>query len=1059
MRIILILAGLYAVAPEKSQAQSAQVRQIQIQLNAYGYDAGPVDGLEGPRTRAAIAAFQEANGIPVTGQPDSTTTRLLLDNRLEAPTPRKPEKQRYEANPDRQPLLQKSPRLNTPQSSDEGIGEVAAPRMPGPQGRVREGRETGKTPVNTTTLMIGLALLGSMLADALVLSNFIRRRDAEVAERCRPVSPRGFALAGKAHARSVEQLLALAPVIDRLKQPDRYPAACLFNPFVETAVEAANVLPIHAGSLPESQRELLREVVAFAADPGRARRAAVEVFVKGEIGEMRAFFDTIERNPLTPEQRRAVVTDEDATLVLAGAGSGKTGVIVSKAAYLIERGIRKPEEILLLAFGKDAAAEMTDRIRRHSGAAVDALTFHALGNRIIREVEGRAPPLAAHASDDKGLRALLRDILVNDVAKKAAMGGLLLDWFGGLLLPYASAWDFRTLAEYYQWVRAHELRSLAGYRVKSFEELLISNWLYRNGIEHEYEPEYPLPADARGTYRPDFRLTQSGVYIEHFGVRNSCAPDGSIRLETAPQVDRERYLEEMEWKRKVHRDNGTILVQTYSFENVEGRLLEALRQKLALYVEPKPVPEDQLFERLSELGQIDAFTQTLATFLRHFKGSGASLDQCRSRCAPGQAGARNRAFLKIFEKVLSAYEERLGDQIDFEDMITRAAGHVEAGRYQSPFRHLVVDEFQDISEGRARLLRALKAQHADARLFAVGDDWQSIFRFAGSDIRLMHDFGKEFGGSMGSERGVHSMIDLGRTFRSVDRIALPARRFVLRNPSQIKKQVVAAAGTDTPAIRLALHEYGQDAAALRASLAELSAAACGQASVLLLGRYNARRPPNIETTEAEFPNLSVTFKTVHRSKGLEADHVIILKAEAGTMGFPSEIVDDPLLDLVLPEPENFDHAEERRLFYVALTRARKSVTILADRTKPSVFVRELADDPQYGTIETGDPGVADMQCGACGGRILKKNGRNGRPYFHCEHRPLCDQWLPSCGACGNDLPAAGDSSLETKICSCGAAYSTCPECGDGWLVHRDGPYAEFFGCVRYPKCSGKKIST
>ncbi|WP_419906900.1 UvrD-helicase domain-containing protein [Hoeflea sp.] len=424
MRIILILAGLYAVAPEKSQAQSAQVRQIQIQLNAYGYDAGPVDGLEGPKTRAAIAAFQEANGIPVTGQPDSTTTRLLLDNRLEAPTPRKPEKQRYEANPDRQPLLRKSPRLNTPQSSDEGIGEVAAPRMPGPQGKVREGRETGKTPVNTTTLMIGLALLGSMLADALVLSNFIRRRDAEVAERCRPVSPRGFALAGKAYARSVErglllgdkvlplagkayarsveQLLALAPVIDRLKQPDRYPAACLFNPFVETAVEVANVLPIHAGSLPESQRELLRGVVAFAADPGRARRAAVEAFVKGEIGEMRAFFDTIERNPLTPEQRRAVVTDEDATLVLAGAGSGKTGVIVSKAAYLIERGIRKPEEILLLAFGKDAAAEMTDRIRRHSGAAVDALTFHALGNRIIREVEGRAPPLAAHASDDKG---------------------------------------------------------------------------------------------------------------------------------------------------------------------------------------------------------------------------------------------------------------------------------------------------------------------------------------------------------------------------------------------------------------------------------------------------------------------------------------------------------------------------------------------------------------------------------------------------------------------------------------------------------------------------------
>ncbi len=860
--------------------------------------------------------------------------------------------------------------------------------------------------------------------------------------------------------RSIEQeLLALVATIDRLKRPRRYPAACLLNPFIERAVKAAGALPptIPDGSLSVKQQEILAKVSDFAKSPKRAREEAIKAFIESELGDMRAFFDRIESNPLTPEQRLAVVTDEDATLVLAGAGSGKTSVIVSKATYLIERSIRKPKEILLMAFGKDVATEIAERIKKRTGAAVDAMTFHALGNRIIREAEGRAPALAAHASDDVRFRALLRDILIDDVAKKEGLGDVLLDWFSEFYRPYKSEWDFRTKAEYYQWVELHDLRTLNGDRVKSFEELEISNWLYRNGIEYKYEPiyEHDLPADVRGAYKPDFYLTESGVYIEHFGVRKSSGPDSSSRLTTAPYVDREKYLEEMEWKRRVHRDNGTTLIETFSYEKMEGRLLDALKQKLAPYVELKPIPDDRLFETLSELGQVDAFTQILGTFLRHFKSSGASIDRCRSKGGQGKDAPRNHAFLQIFEPLLSAYEERLGDQIDFEDMINRAAEHVEAGRFQSPYCHLLVDEFQDISEGRARLLRALKAQHADARMFAVGDDWQSIFRFAGSDTHLMRNFGNEFGGSLGTERNVHSTIDLGRTFRSVDRIALPARRFVLRNPSQLEKQLVTAVHTDAPAISVAYYKRGQETAVLRDSLARLSSAASGKTSILLLGRYNFQRPRKLKVMASQFPRLSIRFMTAHGSKGLEADHVIILRAESGAMGFPSEIIDDPLLDLVLPEPENFDHAEERRLFYVALTRARNSVTILADRAKPSVFVRELIGHPEYGTIEIGDPGVADVQCSACGGRMLAKTSKNGRPYLSCEHRPLCDEVRRPCGTCGKDLPATVETNPGIMTCNCGAEFKACPECVDGWLVERKGRYGKFLGCVLYPDCGGR----
>jgi DNA helicase-4 len=369
------------------------------------------------------------------------------------------------------------------------------------------------------------------------------------------------------------------------------------------------------------------------------------------------------------------------------------------------------------------------------------------------------------------------------------------------------------------------------------------------------------------------------------------------------------------------------LIETFSYERAEGRLTEALAEKLAPFVTPEPILPEKMFERLSKMGQVDAFTQMLGTFLRHFKSAGLSLEVCRKRGEASTDPARSIAFLRIFEPVFDAYQHRLGDRIDFEDMIVRATEHVKSGRYQSPYRHLLVDEFQDISDGRAQLLLALKAQHDDARIFAVGDDWQSIYRFTGSDIHLMRNFGREFGGTFAGSPSVHKTVDLGRTFRSVDRIALPARSFVLKNETQLEKKVIPAGTVNDPAIKVAYYTSGKESVALDAALSEIQLRANAErATVLLLGRYNFVRPDNLSTIARAFTNLSIRFLTVHASKGLEGDHVIVLRAESGRMGLPSEIVDDPILDLVLPEPEKYEHAEERRLFYVALTRARHSYT-------------------------------------------------------------------------------------------------------------------------------------
>jgi DNA helicase-4 len=178
----------------------------------------------------------------------------------------------------------------------------------------------------------------------------------------------------------------------------------------------------------------------------------------------------------------------------------------------------------------------------------------------------------------------------------------------------------------------------------------------------------------------------------------------------------------------------------------------------------------------------------LGTFLRKFKSGGYRLQDCETKSDRMKLGKRARAFLDVFAPVFEEYQKRLSGRIDFEDMILRAAHYAETGRYVSPFRHILVDEFQDISQSRARLVKALKAQHSDVRIFAVGDDWQSIFRFAGSDIHLMRHFGREFSGCFDGEASVHRTVDLGRTFRSVDQIAFAARTFVLRTRPRFRSR-------------------------------------------------------------------------------------------------------------------------------------------------------------------------------------------------------------------------------------------------------------------------------
>jgi len=848
--------------------------------------------------------------------------------------------------------------------------------------------------------------------------------------------------------------------LSALAKPLQYPAACSIEPLRVDAhdLDVTLLSKLQREAIGPERMERIDRVRKFVADPRAARADAVSTFVTAELERWKEFFDTVETMPLTPEQRLSVVVDEDATLVLAGAGSGKTSVITAKAAYLVKAGIRQPEEILLLAFAKNAAAEMSERVEARSGVPIVARTFHALAYDIIGLVEGSKPALADHATDDTAFTALIKQILKDLIKTLSDVSQAIIRWFAHFLVEPKTEWDFDTKHAFYTHLEQQDLRTLQGEKVKSYEELQIANWLYENGVEYKYEPDYEhkLPGTGRRDYCPDFRLTESGIYIEHFGVRRQKLADGSERLTTAPFVDRESYLAGMDWKREVHATNETILVETFSYERQEGRLLTALAEKLAPHVTLNPRPVDTIYDRVIDLKQVDTFSQLLGTFLRKYKSGGYSLADCEAKSTRLKLGKRAKAFLDVFAPVFAEYEKRLDGRIDFEDMILRAARYAETGKYVSPFRHILVDEFQDISQSRARLVKALKAQHPDVRMFAVGDDWQSIFRFAGSDIHLMRHFGAEFGGLFDGEDGVHRTVDLGRTFRSVDQIAFAARAFVLKNPAQLEKQIVPAGIATEPAIRIVTtaREEGQSKLVeVLANLSPQSDASSKPVSVLLLGRYRFVEP-DMRALRRQFPRMQLDFKTIHASKGLQADHVVLLNADSGRTGFPSEMVDDPLLTLVSPEEEVFENAEERRVMYVAMTRARFTLTLIASNARPSAFVTELRKDPAYSVVAALGSEQEAHECGECGGRLVGVAGKDDRIWYRCEHVQHCGNLLPACPSCGSALPRSTPGSTEVR-CSCGASYPDCPDCSDGWLVERKSRYGQFLGCVRYPACAGK----
>ncbi len=725
-----------------------------------------------------------------------------------------------------------------------------------------------------------------------------------------------------------------------------------------------------------------------------------------------------------------MLTNEKNNLIVAGAGSGKTSTILARAAYLLKKKEASEDDLLLLAFGRTAADLLRARIEQRTGYSVNVKTFHALGLEIINTVNKESRLGVLPDDRNQTQRKRLIQGAIKATSRQPKTLSLLIVFFANHLRLIKDEFAFENEGEYKEYLKNNAVRSLNGEPVKSYGECVIANYLLRNGVKYKYEARYPHNAgpDVRRAYQPDFTIEApretgiSDIYIEYWGIDR--------HGHTKPSISQHEYRAGMEWKRRTHETHGTRLIELSYADIQDGVFEEKLEKQLrANNVPLNPVDDEDLFKRIVEGSQISELVSLISPVVSYMRALNCSIEDLQRKAQEIYSGidfVRAKAFLDILAPIALTYDDHLKDEgfVDFDEMIGRATGYVRSGEYKSMFRHILVDEFQDISRARANLILALRDQQDDTTLFCVGDDWQSIFRFSGSEINLFTDFENEFGDA--------AISRLEKTFRFNNKIADVSGAFVMRNPSQLRKNLKPLVKVESPKVFLVPNaDSGVDVSKIEMVLEILNqGVAKGPETVYIIGRYTISRKANLKNLLRfhRFSNLEIDYKTAHSAKGDEADHVIIIDLEAGRYGFPNELVDDPLLQLVHSKPEQFYHAEERRLFYVALTRARESVYLIAPRIGQSEFAQELCNPPagcSYEVSILGNVAVDEGNlCPACNrGHLVDWQGQSDvEPHKQCSLYPYCDY-----------------RSLE--LCDT-------PYCG-GYMRKIQGPYGVFWGCTNW----------
>lgn len=906
-------------------------------------------------------------------------------------------------------------------------------------------------------------------------------------------------------------------------------------------------------------------------------KQANERYINQELKDNSDLFDDLDGKSLDSQQREAIVVDEDAVKVIAGAGSGKTFTIQGKVKYLTEKRDVDPSEILAISFSNASVDDLKERIAE----PIDIKTFHKVGKDILTQYNQYSRP------DTSALKRIIKRYLTKKALKNEDISKKLIEFFSfyinvppsdddikyeGDLLDWQEGVDFSTLKRRF---KNKQRETLNNEIVRSYEELYIANFLFIYGIKYTYEKiySYPnknferefnkfkeflfsfneeIPDELKNDitkdllnltdifeeyeikdYLPDFYLDDYNIYIEHFGLNRNC------ENHLIGGKSSEEYVKEMEWKRKVHKKYGTTLIETFSYYQSENRLLTRLAEKLqAQGVEFNEIEYREVYRILLEnktIKEWEDFIVLLKTFIELFKGN--NYDETKFKEFYDYVGGlkdsfskdRTIAFLKIVEEIYNDYEAYLLKikKIDFNDMINKASDCIVKNGLDLPYKYIIVDEYQDTSFTRYNLLRNI-CDSIGAKIMVVGDDWQSIYSFSGCDVNIFTKFDNFF--------DVCETRYIEKTYRNSQQLIDASSNFVMKNPDQTRKELKSSKSLKYP-IKLVNFDNDFDEILKFELIIKniINQSTFKNKKILILGRNNKdifnllknfnveneygkrkfeilgdedklRRNKFVKIVYRESPDVNIEYRTVHQSKGLECDNVILINLKNWKAGFPNKMVDDPVLNFVKRNGDSFSYAEERRLFYVALTRTKNNVYLLSPYFKSSVFVQELKTDANVELLElennrletlkniekNGERYVipTKLKCPVCKtgvvllesfwnkgklNRVLKCSHNMAPPFNRCnweggyygseledlddiEYCPSCDGILIKRYRHSDGHPFLGCTNFRKTGCRGKGKKleyigKTCPKCGKPLVKRVNGEDNSLFvGCSGFPKC-------
>lgn len=801
-------------------------------------------------------------------------------------------------------------------------------------------------------------------------------------------------------------------------------------------------------------------------------------FVLSEMQKEKDYLDGILKDVdpkilLDDDQRKVILTDEDYCLVIAGAGAGKTTTVAAKVKYLVEKKNIDPKQILIISFTNKAVGELREKINKDLKIDCPIATFHSAGNAILRKNTDEKLNIV----EGEFLYNTIKNYFVNKIKDKRTCDNIML-FFGSYFdseyegydkqefLNNIARMDFSTLKsnlnEYmYTYIQKGTKKkiTLNNEIVNSTQEVQIANFLYLNGIDYEYEPSYQYYIlMSKKKYTPDFVIRQNGkqIYLEHFGI----SENGENSKFTIEEL--EKYKKSIKDKISIHQKHNTKLIYTFSSYNDEKSLLEHLKQLLIdNEIELNPKPSNEVLDKLVSIQEnkyVNKMVCLICDFINNFKVNGYTEEKFFDFIRTTKS-ERTKVFLEICRECYLEYQRTLAENsaVDFQDMINEAARalkEVESLKQKLDFKYIIIDEYQDISRQRFDLAREL-SKVTNAKIIAVGDDWQSIFAFSGSDVTLFTEFCEKMG--YGEE------LKITRTYRNAQEVIDIAGGFIQKNDTQIKKSLISPKHISDPVILIGYDDSPKKkdeeckdggplsklAKALDFSIGDIVKKFGSNSKILLIGRYAFDGVQLSRTslfdyneythkvTSTSYPDVKIDFLTAHSSKGLGYDNVIIINAKDAVYGFPSKIEDDPVMKLVIKQHKEIDYAEERRLFYVALTRTKNRVYLIVPEKHPSQFVLEIKNEFKnivtIGNIaEEPQHLITNKICPICGYPLQKRFKKGyGMNLWICTNEPEV------CGFLSNNL-IGGKMSIQK-----------CNRCVDGYLIIKTKNDYPFLGCTNY----------